>query len=722
VTARVLGSPGVYSAYGTNIDDPAGNGILGGGLYPDGASPPFADDFTHQFTASNGRLTGTVSGLTDADCPGGGGECEPVASNPPDADVDFPWFAPNQNTGACVNGICTVTDATVTQEDTPTTFTGTAVSKPGFFSYQLISTPTPPTEQNPDPDGPETLLVFGGTPYTFPDQGTGELRKFDLTGDVGQTGAAGPFMSANSSPVLAEGDTPATVTPLMLLDKDPDPAGGPEENTSRRVWLQSSFSMTGSGTSQQSSINVALGEWDPDTGLTGARRGGSHVDIEVDTGNENCDGPCPPVTNRESYAFTGDIASLSGPDDNNSHFLGTDNPNVVVGLDSTGTDHNIGRDTPLDPESTDLQNQVGATYHVGVGGDAVPNMQSLQGEKKGYAAGIVESKVPTGTTFVNVVASTSPDDMTVNFDPDSNTLKASITVRDVQHHDGATDAYTFGFGDDPSNPEAPRGRSAYIDDRNYAAIENGTSQVSYYDYSNDYGLSSNYQQPQLSAYEYSEATSYFVNGDQLGVTKYFPETFGPTAEGADPPPFCTGCEFIEWGAWGSRVAFGNEGDPENPEYVDDVHMGWWVAGDLTDPAFLADADNWLALGPTASYSGHVIGDVANNLDGTGWTTYTATGDLAMNWDFANQNGDLTISNFDSRSYSTGEGGLTQPSLDVNQFGGSLHQIDGPSINNISGSVTGSFVDNGDIRAAGVMGNWNLNSQNYKATGIFAGVR
>ena len=317
--------------------------------------------------------------------------------------------------------------------------------------------------------------------------------------------------------------------------------------------------MEGSGPDQQSSVNVALGEWDFETGLTGVRRGGSHV-------SQPCEGDCAP--SRESYAFTGDIASLEGPD--GAHFMGTDNPNVVVGLDSTGT-HNIGRDAPLNPDSTPMENQVGATYHVGVGGNPTTPTQSLQGEKQGYAAGMVESKVPTGTTFVNPVASTSSDDLKLEFDQTTNTLQAGITVHDVQNGDRATESYTFGFGDDLSNPDAPGGRSAYIDDQRYAAIEDGTSQVS--NYSNNYAAN-NYQPPQLVPYEYSNATSYFVSGDQLGVTKYFPETFGPTEEGANPPPFCTDCEFIEWGAWGSRVEFGN--DAQNPQYVDEVHLGWWL--------------------------------------------------------------------------------------------------------------------------------------------------
>ena len=58
----------------------------------------------------------------------------------------------------------------------------------------------------------------------------------------------------------------------MLLEKD----GGPEDQ-SHAVWLQTNF-FVGSGDNKGSSIiNIALGEWDPKTGITGFRRGGSIV-------------------------------------------------------------------------------------------------------------------------------------------------------------------------------------------------------------------------------------------------------------------------------------------------------------------------------------------------------------------------------------------------------------------------------------------------------------
>jgi hypothetical protein len=135
--------------------------------------------------------------------------------------------------------------------------------------------------------------------------------------------------------------------------------------------------------------------------------------------------------------------------------------------------------------------------------------------------------------------------------------------------------------------------------------------------------------------------------------------------------------------------------------------GWWVAGELTD------VDTLAAMGGTATYNGSVHGTVIN-----AGQTYDASGKLTMGWSFADRSGDLTISNFDQRTYRADN--LSQPNQNINQFGGSLKQIDGPSIGLTSGSATGSFVNNGSVAAGGVMGNWGVEGDRYKATGVFGG--
>jgi len=323
---------------------------------------------------------------------------------------------------------------------------------------------------------------------------------------------------------------------------------------------------------------------------------------------------------------------------------------------------------------------------------------------------MVQSEIPA-SNFQNTVASTSPDDLTINFNPGANTLSASITVRDVGNHDGATEAYTLGFGGNGK-------RSAYIDDKHYAAIENvaGTSVLNFLSEGSPVN------------YENTGATSYLVSGDQLNVTKFFPETFG---EGGNKP-LCKHCDFLQWGAFGTRVTFSNT---EGPLYVDNIHLGWWVAGDVIDNSdLLTDA--------TASYAGHVIGNVSTNIGAGGWVTYVAAGDMDMDWDFNSRSGDLTIGHFD-RSITPGgltfTGAMSAPgelATGKNQFGGPLSLANDnlpenlSDLNGMTGSATGSFVRGPNnfsggqpIRGStpqGVIGNWNVGSGRYNATGIFAG--
>ena len=270
----------------------------------------------------------------------------------------------------------------------------------------------------------------------------------------------------------------------------------------------------------------------------------------------------------------------------------------------------------------------------------------------------------------------------------------------------------FGFGGNGK-------RSAYIDDKHYAAIESveGTSVLNFIGENGPVN------------YENASATSYLVSADQLNVTKFFPETFGSGGN----KPICKGCDFLQWGAWGTRVKFG---DTDGTQYIDNVHLGWWVAGDVID-------NSDLPTDLSASYSGHVIGNVSTNIGTNGWVTYVATGDMDMNWDFNARSGDLTISHFDRNIT---PGGLTftgemsapgEVATGKNKFSGplTLDNTDLPQnlseLNGMTGSATGSFIrgpnnirNNGEIRSGstpqGVIGNWNVGSGRYNATGIFAG--
>ena len=153
-----------------------------------------------------------------------------------------------------------------------------------------------------------------------------------------------------------------------------------------------------------------------------------------------------------------------------------------------------------------------------------------------------------------------------------------------------------------------------------------------------------------------------------------------------------------------------------------------MAGNISTAAQL-DAlaiDPLQAQGAVATFDGHAIGNVANNIDGSGWKTYVAAGDLNMNWNFAQRAGDLTISKFDTSVTPEGltfSGQMSAPGVaDGNQFSGTLsgRLPSNLDLKSLSVGAAGSYVNNGNAVAAGVIGNWNVGNSAYRATGIFAG--
>jgi hypothetical protein len=45
-----------------------------------------------------------------------------------------------------------------------------------------------------------------------------------------------------------------------------------------------------------------------------------------------------------------------------------------------------------------------------------------------------------------------------------------------------------------------------------------------------------------------------------------------------------------------------------------------------------------------------------------------------------------------------------------------------NLSDLAGGAVGSFVNNGNVVAAGVIGNWNVHNDLYGAAGIFGGKR
>jgi hypothetical protein len=676
VTMRVLASPGVYTAFPNSpgktftTDEGGEAGILGGGDY---APQPqlAADDFVWKFNIEKGRIVGTVQGLIDASC-GSGPNCVVQNNAPasPAPKIDFPAVFPAA--GQCNGvGICFVFDAKITQ-GVPTNYAGVAVvkDKGDFFAFQVMAGHWGESGLIPDdPSNPDRIMIFGGKDYGFDDP-RGKLHFFQLSADITQLGAAGPFASVNSSP-SGEGGL-VSGTPLVMLEQD-----GGSEDVSRPVWLQSTFALSGEGMGQESFVNIALGEWSPEDGLTGARRGASSV-------NHNPDG----TEGHQTYSFSGDIASLAGPD--GSHFLGSTQPNIVIGADSTGS-HNIFRDTPLNATgyNNTVENQSGATYHVGVGLGSTDGPLQNTGTFTGFATGFAQQ---SGSGSPHLLRNVTPNDVSISLDAETNTMTASLHLGDGVLQNPR---YNFEFGGE--------GRSAFIDNDTFAAVENQQEsgiQETVLVRTNGFpfvGTQTN---------EYNvEMQGFIVSADAIRANEVL---FAGQMVRADPNnpnsaltqkrAFCQSCDFMKWGAWGVRTTH----TKGNQVVTNNVPLGWWIAGNVVDPSDMPSTGS-------ATYTGDAIGNVA-----TQGRQYVATGKMDMKWHFNPRVGTLNIRDFDGKNFSAA---MAAARATPQKFNGVMV---GPGM---IGAANGAFVGRDPGHAPkGVIGNFGVGNSSYQATGIFGGVR
>jgi len=239
------------------------------------------------------------------------------------------------------------------------------------------------------------------------------------------------------------------------------------------------------------------------------------------------------------------------------------------------------------------------------------------------------------------------------------------------------------------------GPSAFIDDGIFAAFENpGESGI---------------KEDERYGFLNLKKRTHTYDGDNLGVQAYiasanainanavlFPKE-NPTDEQKEA--FCQNCDFIKWGTWGARLDYQNY---NQQNVTEDVHLGWWIAGEVVSPSDMPTKG-------TATYAGDAIGNVASKSGGV-WDQYVATGDMSMNWNFGLRSGLLKIENFDNKNFS---GIMVAPGKV--EFGGAL------AGSGVAGTATGAFVGTNPGNApGGVIGNFGVGNSSWKATGIFGG--
>ena len=170
------------------------------------------------------------------------------------------------------------------------------------------------------------------------------------------------------------------------------------------------------------------------------------------------------------------------------------------------------------------------------------------------------------------------------------------------------------------------------------------------------------------------------------------------------------CAFLSWGDWTTTLDL-DGGDKQV------VATGPWVAGrPATDNQFTNYRDAHTS--EVATYDGSAVGTVFNAGD-----TYTAEGDMRLEYHFGPRTGTMAITHFDVNSEAETEHNFTMQvagSATSPQFSG--YQLD-PNNNFLSSGyfVSGTFVTDGTSPTAGVMGNFGVvESNDYAVVGVFGG--
>jgi hypothetical protein len=395
-----------------------------------------------------------------------------------------------------------------------------------------------------------------------------------------------------------------------------------------------------------------------------------------------------------SANMRGGIGSLAGA--TGSHLFGPNADNFVLGtpLDPTDSFFDGSPSDDFSGTNPDGYSRDGwfATHHVAdladetalssftrsFGGVSQPGGEG--DPLVGFMAGMGEATNPYR------LSSGGDPNLRVRFNPVENSFAARSEVFDDRNDNGVVDSFLLTFGHHQGDP----GQSAYVDDTHFGARENRNP----------------------------ENTRLLTNSGQniANVADQNPGSFIVSGR-ANPIPgyqHCETCDFVQWGWWGTRVDTVVDDGEVVQDRRDFVHMGTWVAGDVSTPEEIYSSGT-LPFGGLATYTGTALGSVARQTEG-GVAQYIAKGDMDMNWDFNTRVGQLDIRNFDGMNASAIVADPGEPPS--GQFQGSFLD-ESPA--GLIGQASGAFVNDGPNVAHGVIGDFTLEGGGVRAVGTFAGV-
>ncbi|MGE0660659.1 MAG: hypothetical protein AB7O63_14255 [Reyranellaceae bacterium] len=500
-------------------------------------------------------------------------------------------------------------------------------------------------------NGNNRVGLFGGdlTPVSgLPTTGLGAHQVVPIPGRVA-------FLpdEAAAIPVIA-GATPGLILHAWSPVLDTTASGSSNQ---RSIWMQSTVNISGQGGAQSSFMQINIGTY-----FTDETKGGN-----LYTGGSS-NSYLRPSAVSHTTRYTSALSSAETS--TGTAIYGPAGEYAVLVPESTFTTAGpVTTRTPQAGFEQPFNNLPGDDYYYATP-IAPATLPAGVGDQRstrtmyGYAAALVDARSSGGVFSTYSLLNTAPEGVTISTEAASNRASGVFALFNPDNP-GTNHDLRWGDLTGPS-----RSTSAFIDDMNFAMRQS-----------------------------FSTGSTY--NGGNALVARIEMTAAGQAPDSDWLPvgvSFCT-CQYLSWGYWQGDLRY--DAGPRTGER-DRVHLGTWVAGELPD---VAD----LPLTGTATYSGHMIGNVENNFN-----KYVAAGSFTNQWDFSDREGNFNAT-FDGANY---QGTMTGSPANVN-FSGSIGDTNDLGR---AGDVHGSFFRSPTDAAAYQAGSFRIGGPNYKATGTFAGQR
>lgn len=612
---------------------------------------------------------------------------------------------PQNNVPLAPTGTVTTTGATANGSATITLADGTSFIVPwqpggGTFALSLTHptygqlTGTGFVSANGDnftytfTDSNNKRLGFaGGTPTTlaqFPTAGFSAHALFNLSAPNSL-----PFSSeaVGSDPNLKAAANQSPLYSVYAPKSDIAPTvGGPVPGPQAATAMQATISISGQGTAQKSYMGVFIADYFADynnnTILSSGTYGASYrLGANQQIGRQISAG---------STFDTGGGNSIFGP---NADAMVYTADGAISSFDSSGgviTSASTTRrpQASFNQPYTDL---AGSSYYS-VNAAQKTTTPSTLGQSRttrtmnGFVGGVVEQQDSQGnfSTRSFGVNGAQPADVRIATDAAVNRAAALITVSEW---DGASTSATFRLGGLTGGRAST---TSFIDDNTYAVRDRPAGILG--------STTSVTVDGNTSTGTTVDSRTVLVSYNTAPLSGFF------QAAGVAP---CA-CDFLTWGWWGGDVSY-NAGSVYNPGGRDRFNFATYVAGTLTNAADLSTLN---MMNATATYSGHMIGNVVN-----GTSSYVAAGSYTNQWSFGPRTGIATI-NFDGASY----GGGLSANTALNGGGPTFSTIAPLPSSGVPGrnlGLNGAFFSSPTVPAKGQAGSFAVTGTAYQAGGTFA---